>query len=280
MTHVTEIFGFVYIWRDALRKMFYIGSHYGKMNDGYTGSSLRLQRAIAKRPQDFRRKILFKLTEPNRKLLLVEEERWLQMIPPEKLQVVYYNIKRRGTGGNVVEGYTSEQRDLYLKKILETRKRGTQHYKSRSCICEGKFYITLTEAKKQLGWNPFRRLKSPRKYADFYWVDEGAPTTEELEHSLVLSRQNKQKSIEAMRKVNLALSKETHRARTQKTLVTRRANNTLSWTKPTTERKGRRVSIDGVIYNNMKTASKSTNLSLHIIRKRLCSDEFPTYQYI
>lgn len=31
--------GFVYIWRDRKNKMFYIGSHMGKLDDGYIGSN-------------------------------------------------------------------------------------------------------------------------------------------------------------------------------------------------------------------------------------------------
>lgn len=37
--------GFVYIWYDRKRKLYYIGSHKGNINDGYICSSNRMRNA-------------------------------------------------------------------------------------------------------------------------------------------------------------------------------------------------------------------------------------------
>jgi hypothetical protein len=49
---------FVYMWYDKARKMFYIGSHTGSVDDNYTSSSRWLSGEIRYRPQDFRRRIV------------------------------------------------------------------------------------------------------------------------------------------------------------------------------------------------------------------------------
>lgn len=43
-------YGFVYLWYDTYRKMYYIGSHWGTESDGYVCSSRRMKFAYKKRP--------------------------------------------------------------------------------------------------------------------------------------------------------------------------------------------------------------------------------------
>lgn len=86
-----EKYGFVYIWYDRKHKRFYIGSHYGTINDGYICSSSWMKQAYKHRPQDFKRRIL--KTNIERKNLLDEEYKWLQYIPNEGLGKRYYNLR-------------------------------------------------------------------------------------------------------------------------------------------------------------------------------------------
>lgn len=84
--------GFVYIWFDSHRKMFYVGSHWGTPDDGYVCSSPWMQRAYKRRPHHFRRRIL-KTISTSREDLLIEEQRWLSMMKPEEMKGGrYYNI--------------------------------------------------------------------------------------------------------------------------------------------------------------------------------------------
>ncbi|AGR47802.1 putative homing endonuclease [Sinorhizobium phage phiM7] len=81
-------FGFVYIWYDRKHKLYYIGSHWGHLDDGYICSSTRMRNAYKRRPTDFRRKILT-LVYTNRSDLLDMEQRWFDVV---KRKDRYYNI--------------------------------------------------------------------------------------------------------------------------------------------------------------------------------------------
>lgn len=83
--------GFVYLWFDRKHKRYYIGSHWGSENDGYICSSRWMRKSYARRPQDFRRRILAWAT--SKESLLAEEGRWLSMIKPEEAKGKrYYNM--------------------------------------------------------------------------------------------------------------------------------------------------------------------------------------------
>ena len=82
-------YGFVYIWRDKKRKMYYIGSHWGTFEDGYICSSNRMRDAHRRRPEDFKRRILDSNIQ-DRKQLFEEEYKWLQKA--EKKKIKYYNL--------------------------------------------------------------------------------------------------------------------------------------------------------------------------------------------
>lgn len=228
---------------------------------------MRFNRAITKRPVDFRRRILSYCSTPDRKDLLAQEEHWLQMINPNDLQRRYYNTKRRATGGFVTEGYTPMQRKNYIEKLRLRPGRGGNHYAARPCFCIDKTYATVTEAKRTLGWSPERRLRS-RKYADFYFVDEGKPSEQEIEENRQKSAQNKKRCIEAMRQRNISLPQSYHKRRTAKTTATRRMRG-FKWVKPLALRKGRKVSINGREFNNLKHATQETNLTACQIRCRV-----------
>jgi len=82
--------GFIYVWYDAWRKMYYIGCHWGTENDGYICSSNRMRKAYRRRPQDFKRRIIQRGL--SRETLLDEEYKWLQLIPEDQLGKKYYNL--------------------------------------------------------------------------------------------------------------------------------------------------------------------------------------------
>ena len=91
--------GFIYIWFDKLKRMYYIGSHHGDENDGYTGSGTYFTRAYTKRPHHFRRRIVEVVH--TREDLLRTEQRWLDMIKDDELGKRYYNLKKIAKGGSV-----------------------------------------------------------------------------------------------------------------------------------------------------------------------------------
>lgn len=91
-----EKHGFVYIWYDRKHKRYYIGCHFGTLDDGYICSSKWMRKSFKRRPQDFRRRILKSNIE--KKLLGIEEEKWLSLIKEEELGKKYYNLKRHHHG--------------------------------------------------------------------------------------------------------------------------------------------------------------------------------------
>lgn len=85
-----EKYGFVYIWYDKKKKMYYIGCHWGDVDDGYICSSNWMRKAYRRRPQDFRRRIL--KTNLSREQMYVEEQKCFDMIKIEEIKKKYYNL--------------------------------------------------------------------------------------------------------------------------------------------------------------------------------------------
>lgn len=89
---MSEKYGFVYVWYDRWRKMFYIGSHWGTEDDGYVCSSNRMRDAYRRRPEDFKRRVVFRTNESKQTLLDVEDN-WLKMIKEHEIGEKYYNLR-------------------------------------------------------------------------------------------------------------------------------------------------------------------------------------------
>lgn len=89
--------GFVYIWRDKKHNRYYIGSHWGTEDDGYICSSNWMRRSFRRRPQDFKRRILERVTA-GRGDLLATEYRWLSLIENGELGKRYYNLTNYQNG--------------------------------------------------------------------------------------------------------------------------------------------------------------------------------------
>lgn len=121
--------------------MYYIGSHY--LNDKnrthkYDSSSKRLNRAIKKRPDDFRRKFLSIQYDGDKKSIQKEEQVWLDMIKNEELNLKYYNSKKLATGGNGGGWFHKEStKQLYSRQrkgrliSKEWAAKSTAHLKNR-----------------------------------------------------------------------------------------------------------------------------------------------------
>ena len=96
--------GFVYLWRDKKHNRYCIGSHFGSLNDQYITSTGYMLRAYKKRPEDFKRRILYYHYSEDRKELLEKEQHFLNMIKDGELFHTskpynkYYNIKKNAAG--------------------------------------------------------------------------------------------------------------------------------------------------------------------------------------
>lgn len=107
--YLLDYFGYVYLWFDRKNKMYYIGSHYGSVEDSYICSNKWMKAAYKKRPQDFKMRVLKYLEIDDLKLLQQYEQHYLNMILDSELSTSanviagcnrYYNMKKYAAGGN------------------------------------------------------------------------------------------------------------------------------------------------------------------------------------
>jgi hypothetical protein len=189
---MSEKYGFVYIWYDRKHKRFYIGSHWGTEDDGYICSSTWMRNAYKRRPTDFKRKIL-KHVKTNRNDLLLEEHRWLLMIPKESLGKNYYNMTQHLNG----HWETEEERRLSLvDKISLHTKEAMQRPDVRKKYLAGlqkRNSIQSIEAKKKRSESMKRtmakkfpiesRFKYETKFgSDEYKINMGKTISESWKH--------------------------------------------------------------------------------------------------
>lgn len=147
-----EKHGFVYIWYDKKRKMFYIGCHWGSENDGYVCSSNRMRDAYRRRSNDFRRKIL-KTNINNRSLLLDEEHYWLKMIRDEELNFKYYNASNKRFGHwSETQDKSGKNHPMFGKKHSEESKlKMSLSRQGKEPWNKGKINVYSEDVLKQMG---------------------------------------------------------------------------------------------------------------------------------
>lgn len=138
-----EKYGFVYIWRDRKHKRFYIGSHWGTEDDGYICSSRWMRNAFARRPQDFKRRIICVVKE-SRAELLDKEYLWLGLIEKNELGGKYYNLTNHKNGHWTTGEEKLQQISEKIKHTLSKTKRGP----TSSSFKPGEHHSTKTEFKK------------------------------------------------------------------------------------------------------------------------------------
>lgn len=112
--------GFIYIWRDKIRNMYYVGSHDGTIDDGYISSSHWLTAEVRYRPEDFKRRILKYVDLPNLKL---EEYKFINLIKDDEFGKKYYNLKQGKPKGIAPwnKGKTGVYSPEHRKRISEWR---------------------------------------------------------------------------------------------------------------------------------------------------------------
>lgn len=129
--------GFVYIWYDRKHKRYYLGSHWGREDDGYVCSSRWMRNAYKIRPNDFKRRILARVEE-SRQALLHEEQRWLFMIKPEELKVRYYNAARCASGWRTLGMKKTDEHKRKISDALKGRKHSEERRRNISNAQRGK----------------------------------------------------------------------------------------------------------------------------------------------
>lgn len=138
-----EKYGFVYIWRDRKHNRFYVGCRFGNIEDGYICSSRWMLASYKRRPHDFTRRIL-KSNIPDRKSLIIEEQRWLQMMKSSELGARYYNLRN-----NLGHWMVNEEKQSTVREKLRQSKLGDKNPMKRKDVAEK----VAKQNRGRIAWN-------------------------------------------------------------------------------------------------------------------------------
>lgn len=220
--------GFVYLWYDTKRKWFCIGSHMGSPEDGYTSSTGFMDRAIKKRPQDFKRRILYYYNGTDQKELLAEEQKFLDRIKVEELcvgqnkkngTIRYYNVKKTASGlsgetasiifkeswdnnperkKNQSERFTGEGNPMYGKTGVDHPRFGKKHTEETN----QKIRDTKTGVRTgRDAWNKGKKCPSiseGRKKNPIIWTDD-------MRMNMSISQTRKKQTVDTRKNISKAL---------------------------------------------------------------------------
>ena len=211
-------YGFVYLWRDRKDNRYYVGYHWGNMNDPYICSSAWMKRAYANRTEDFKRRILV-TNIPTKEQTIDEEYRWLQMIKKEELGNKYYNFRNTKFG-------LVDYNEATLMKMRRTF--SDDHKKNLSEAHAGQKPwnkgIPMSEEQKAKIIGTKRSEETKKKMSE---MRKGKPKSEETKARMSASRQgdgnhffNKTHSEESKRKMS-----ETKRIRREQKNIINKGNS-------------------------------------------------------
>jgi hypothetical protein len=135
--------GFVYIWYDRKNKRYYIGAHWGNIDDDYICSSPWMKKAYINRPRDFKRRIL-KSNIPTRKEMYDVELKYLQMIKESEIKPNtdtprYYNL-------NIKNNEVWHKYDEHIKTVSQ---KISVAKKGKSLPCTPEKAAAISKAKKE-----------------------------------------------------------------------------------------------------------------------------------
>jgi len=212
-------YGFVYIWYDRKHKRYYIGSHWGKEDDGYICSSTWMMQAFNIRQKDFKRRILQRVYT-NRRDLLKAEFKWLSYIKDDEIKTRYYNLNIRATGHwsaypdnvkTIKEKISHKTKEAMAKP--ENRERYLQGLKKRNQIQSDETKQKRSESMKKTMANKFpveNRFKklSPEERTEYYsnkaklnWSKPGFKevVSSKISEGLKASKESRSRHISSLR---------------------------------------------------------------------------------
>lgn len=106
--YIPSYTGYVYLWYDTKARFFYLGGHFGKVEDSYICSNKSMKRAYKLRPETFRMRVL-EYVVGSTSTLREAEQKWLNKIRDSELMLSenvkngtcrYYNVKKTANGGS------------------------------------------------------------------------------------------------------------------------------------------------------------------------------------
>ncbi len=192
-----EKYGFIYLWYDKKRKMFYIGSHWGMENDGYICSSNRMRNVYKRRSQDFKRRVIQRNVARDK--LLDEEHKWLQMIDDTELGKKYYNLRQHKWGHWSTDTNQNLNIREKIKKTLsapEVREKIGAPHRGKIVSEETKEKIREARAKQVFTLETKQKMSKSHSGVNnsFYGKKHSEETRQKMRQS-ALNRKKKEHSI-------------------------------------------------------------------------------------
>lgn len=155
---MTEKYGFIYVWYDKLYKRYYVGRHWGTENDGYICSSNSMRDAHRRRPDDFKRRIVAKIFD-SKETLIIEEQRWLNMIDPQECGKKYYNKTLKSSSPSMRGRKHSPETIEKMRNAATNRKHSEETKEKLRLLNLGKKHSE--ETKKKISSNNNRDYNDP-----------------------------------------------------------------------------------------------------------------------
>jgi len=140
-------YGFIYLWYDRKHKKYYLGRHWGTEHDGYICSSVNMRNNYTNRSQDFKRRIISRVYTSVEDLI-VEEQRWLDMINPNECKVRYYNVSLNSTSPTMRGRKHSEETKNKMSIASKGKPKSESHKEKLRIVNLGKKYSDETNRKK------------------------------------------------------------------------------------------------------------------------------------
>ena len=198
---IMEKYGFIYVWYDKKRNMYYVGSHWGTLEDGYICSSNRMRDAYRRRPQDFKRRIVSKNIPRDK--LLEEEYKWLEMISDSQLGKRYYNLRKHKWGHWSTDANQNLTVQEKIKKALsdpEVREKLSAANKGKKRSEETIEKIKLARAKQIITEETKKKISDSHKGSNNHFY--GKQHSAEVRKMLSEKHKGKKHSEETKKKMS------------------------------------------------------------------------------
>jgi hypothetical protein len=122
--------------------MYYVGCHWGTIDDGYVCSSNRMYNTHKRRPETFKRRIIKRGIEKQN--LLEEEYKWLKLIPTDQLGRKYYNLHNHHFGH-----WTNNPNTQSIKEKISQAKSGVKTKMTEEQLADRGRKISEAKAEKR-----------------------------------------------------------------------------------------------------------------------------------
>ena len=176
MKYKQDYYGYVYEWTNVKNSMKYIGSHYGSVEDYYTGSGKDFMIAYVHAPTDFVMEVLEYIFKDDKKLVLLTEKKWLDTVPNIKNHHLYYNLNNDAVGGF---GYITKEH--IVKRAITLKEKHAAHGLSKAEL--GSYQKKIQTRLDRIATTGFTDKEKEQHSKYGYYVQVTLPSGEVKEYS-------------------------------------------------------------------------------------------------